>query len=49
MSNTSGTVPANTHIQNWVKQMAAMCQPDEVFWCDGSEAEKENLTQIAVA
>src|SRR4030095_15042392 len=49
MSNTSGTVPANTHIQSWVKQMAAMCQPDEIFWCDGSVAEKEKLTQVAVA
>lgn len=25
-----------------------MCQPDKVFWCDGSEAEREQLTQIAV-
>lgn len=48
MSNSSGTVPANPHIQNWVNSMAAMCQPDNVYWCDGSEAEKEKLTQIAV-
>jgi phosphoenolpyruvate carboxykinase (GTP) len=25
-----------------------MCQPDNVFWCDGSEQEKEILTKIAV-
>jgi phosphoenolpyruvate carboxykinase (GTP) len=48
MSNSTGTVPANPHIQKWVKEMAAMCQPDNVFWCDGSEAEKERLTRIAV-
>ena len=25
-----------------------MCQPDDIFWCDGSEDEKEKLTEIAV-
>ena len=28
--------------------MAAMCQPDDIFWCDGSEDEKEKLIEIAV-
>jgi phosphoenolpyruvate carboxykinase (GTP) len=27
--------------------VAALCQPDEVFWCDGSDEEKEELTRIA--
>ena len=48
MSTSTGTIPANRHIQKWVKDMAAMCQPDDVFWCDGSEDEKEKLTEIAV-
>ena len=48
MSPSTGTIPANRHIQKWVKDVAAMCQPDEVFWCDGSEDEKERLTEIAV-
>ncbi|MBM2802885.1 MAG: Phosphoenolpyruvate carboxykinase [Deltaproteobacteria bacterium] len=48
MSNVAGTVPNNVHIQQWVKQMAAMCQPDNVYWCDGSDEEKEQLTKVAV-
>jgi phosphoenolpyruvate carboxykinase (GTP) len=48
MSTSTGTIPANRHIQKWVKDMAAMCQPDDIFWCDGSEDEKEKLIEIAV-
>jgi phosphoenolpyruvate carboxykinase (GTP) len=48
MSVSTGTLPANPHIQKWVKEVAAMCQPENIFWCDGSEEEKERLTQIAV-
>jgi phosphoenolpyruvate carboxykinase (GTP) len=48
MSPVKANVPANPHIQEWVKGMAAMCQPDEVFWCDGSEDEKEQLTEVAL-
>jgi len=48
MNQSTGTIPINAHIQKWVKDVAAMCQPDEVFWCDGSEDEKERLTKIAV-
>src|SRR5678815_4342576 len=48
MSSSTGRVPSNSHIQTWVKDMAAMCQPDNVYWCDGSEEEKENLTSVAL-
>ena len=48
MSDAMGTVPSNASIQQWVKEVAALCQPDDVFWCDGSEEEKERLTRVAV-
>jgi phosphoenolpyruvate carboxykinase (GTP) len=38
----------NKHLLDWVGDCAALCQPDRVVWCDGSEAEKERLTKHAV-
>ena len=37
------------HVQAWVDRMAAMCRPDEIHWCDGSEEERQRLTAKAVA
>jgi len=34
---------------DWVRDMAELCQPDHIHWCDGSEAEKKSLTEQAVA
>ena len=38
----------NGHVDGWVKEMAAMTQPDEIYWVDGSEEERARLTQLAV-
>jgi phosphoenolpyruvate carboxykinase (GTP) len=38
----------NAHADKWVRDMAAMTQPDQVYWVDGSESERERLTQLAV-
>jgi phosphoenolpyruvate carboxykinase (GTP) len=40
---------SNTHLLGWVEEMAAMCQPDQVVFCDGSEAETRRLTEYAVS
>src|ERR1700722_4411410 len=49
-SPSSFTAAKTTHpgVQTWVEEMAQLCQPDQIYWCDGSEAEKDRLTQKAV-
>jgi phosphoenolpyruvate carboxykinase (GTP) len=32
----------------WVEKSASLCRPDDVVWCDGSEAERARLTAEAV-
>jgi phosphoenolpyruvate carboxykinase (GTP) len=34
----------NKKLLEWVEEIAALAQPDEVIWCDGSDAEWERLT-----
>ncbi len=35
-------------LTQWVNDMAQLCQPDKIVWCDGSEAEKTRLTNEAI-
>ena len=39
----------NKYVKEWVEQMAAMTQPDEIVWLDGSVEEKERLTKQALS
>lgn len=32
----------------WVAEVAVKCQPDEIYWCDGSQEEYDRLTQKLV-
>jgi phosphoenolpyruvate carboxykinase (GTP) len=36
-------------LNNWVEKCAKLCQPDDIIWCDGSEAERERLEGEAFA
>jgi phosphoenolpyruvate carboxykinase (GTP) len=38
----------NKKLQAWVDQMATLCQPDQVVWCDGSEEENNRMWDILV-
>jgi phosphoenolpyruvate carboxykinase (GTP) len=38
----------NTALLNWVKEVAALCQPKDIYWCDGSQAEYDRLCEALV-
>ncbi|MCC6864751.1 MAG: phosphoenolpyruvate carboxykinase (GTP) [Ignavibacteria bacterium] len=38
----------NQKLKDWVKQMAELCQPDSIHWCDGSEEENRNILDLCV-
>ncbi len=38
----------NKKLLQWVGEMADLCQPDEIHWCDGSDEENERLLKQAV-
>ncbi len=40
--------PANMHVARWVRDSAAITQPDRIFWCDGTEQERDYLQRLAV-
>jgi len=38
----------NQRLKDWVEHWAGVFQPDDVYWCDGSDEEWERLTQLLV-
>lgn len=39
----------NQKLIDWVNEWAKVCQPDSVYWCDGSEEENNRLNEMMVA
>jgi phosphoenolpyruvate carboxykinase (GTP) len=42
--------PATTNqkLISWVNEMAALCQPERIHWCDGSDTENQKLCDLMV-
>jgi phosphoenolpyruvate carboxykinase (GTP) len=52
MAHTAPTHQANSNharLQEWVDEVAALTQPDDIHWCDGSDEEYEQFAQTLVA
>ncbi len=48
MSTFGTTKPTNQAVLDFVKETAELTTPDQIFWVDGSEAEKDYLYDLAV-
>ncbi len=45
----TNTQTKNAKLLKWIDEMAALCQPDSIHWCDGSEQEYNALFAQMVA
>ena len=39
---------SNQKLIKWVKEMADMCTPDRIHWCDGSQKEYDELSELMI-
>jgi phosphoenolpyruvate carboxykinase (GTP) len=42
------TYVTNAKLRAWVAEMVDLCKPDQVYWCDGSQVEYEQLCEQMV-
>jgi phosphoenolpyruvate carboxykinase (GTP) len=38
----------NQAVEKWVQEMAAICQPDQIYWCDGTQEEYDRFLKEMV-
>jgi phosphoenolpyruvate carboxykinase (GTP) len=46
---SSQATTRNARLREWVEEMAALTQPDDIHWCDGSAEEYDQLAATLVA
>jgi phosphoenolpyruvate carboxykinase (GTP) len=48
MTDKTNPPTSNQKILAWVQEMAGLCQPEHIHWCDGSNAENQSLCDLMV-
>lgn len=46
---TTTDLTKNANLLQWVDEMSKLTTPDNIVWCDGSDEEKQRLTEVALA
>ena len=49
MKELNAAPTGNAKLVAWVKEWATLCEPDALYWCDGSKAEYDRLSEEMVA
>jgi phosphoenolpyruvate carboxykinase (GTP) len=39
---------SNKKLTQWINEMADLCKPDKIYWCDGSQEEYDRLCELMV-
>src|SRR5262249_1744149 len=48
VDSSTPTSITDARLHAWVQEMAALCQPDGIQWCDGSQQEYDQLCELLV-
>ena len=49
MKELNAAPVGNPRLVAWVNEWAKLCEPDALYWCDGSQAEYDRLSEESVA
>ncbi len=39
----------NEKLKSWIKEVADMCQPDSIYWCNGTKEEYDQMMAKMIA